>query len=1401
MITLVVAFASAVAPEICEAAEYAYTAKHTGTNGGTHFTVPALGLTGVCNQFGVKLKNGNAELTRISNGTDYAKIGYYWGVVRGFDKKALGTSERKHLTMMMQYVNNPKAIKDFAYVKAGTCKKDVDKARQVNVPETFEIYQGIPRNKSQSFLVWKNTDPITLTLRKTSTNAAFSQAAGYNFTGISYQVYRSDRVTPVGVLTCGADGTTNTLSGLAQGTYYAREVRTNGFYAMNDAWLGVTVSAGGAGIFQAADTPLKGKLRLVKGSTDSNSIKAGYGFQGIIYGLYASQSESSRLLAELPLDAEGSSPVVADIPVGTRYLKEIKTNDFYQLSDKWYPVNISAGATAVLGSETVQDEPVDGTLEIVKKITNGEKSEDTFLFDLISTENSEIAYRDIKVKGDGTPVTVKALAGTYILRETDSGDYADETGEQKVTVKEGETIRVERVNRMAKPGTLQVNKYIDDGGTRAGFRFRVTGQLYNQGILTAAQLLEAADPRVSCGEEGKYTFGEWSVNEEELAALNQAAKERKTGDYLVTLTCQASPAEPGDEGGDDPAGGDGSGGQETGNGEEKEAEGDDGQADGSGTGEGVSADGQPEGSGAGDGQPGDPEGASDSGADSGTEEPDVQPRTVRVQPVIHLSDAVYDEENKCYTARVTDRKEASGKENDLEISVRDFTWTGAATMYRDLKTGKDYTMLVTDQRGRGMHEETGTEGIDPITPGEYTVTEVPTDEQSERYHTPQAQKVEYTGGKTAALVFRFDNKAKRTPVRLKKTSMDGKIAGINFLLSGETAYGDAVRRTGTTDEEGSIDFGELQKGTYVIEEIGWDPQKYANPYPMEGRTRPAKEVKVTGEEEETITVAFENVPYAQILLTKKDSESGRFLPGATFSLINRTKDKVEASFQIVEEDGCPAVKMISAEESIREVSGQQIDAKQEGVFVMLTGLSSGDSYEVVETNSPLGYGVDDRRAVIDADHRQVHEIVVEDSPSKIRTTATDSHSGEHVALAGTQVRIIDTIRYENLVPGKEYRAEGRLMDRTDYLVSRDPKDIKPARDARGREITAKATFTPETANGEVKVEFVFDGSNLSGASLVAYEKLYSAEGLVTDHEDPEDQEQTVDFPGIETTALAEDTHMHITNADGEVRITDTVSYRNLVPGKTYHLSGVLMDKQTGEPIRSGGKEVRAETEFTAEHASGSVTLEFVFDGGALAGTTAVAFEELEINSRIVAEHKDLEDQAQTVEIPKIGTVADRPAKDRIEDTVDYQGLIPGEKYIMSGVLVDRKTGAEIEGTRSEIEFIPPKSSGRVKIMFQISADSLLAEGIERVVVFETCSIMTDVSGEENLSPVEIASHRDLGDKDQTVYLPEPRGSAATGDGSGPGMLAALSGLLAAIAGLATLALRRILRWRLRKGAE
>ena len=81
-------------------------------------------------------------------------------------------------------------------------------------------------------------------------------------------------------------------------------------------------------------------------------------------------------------------------------------------------------------------------------------------------------------------------------------------------------------------------------------------------------------------------------------------------------------------------------------------------------------------------------------------------------------------------------------------------------------------------------------------------------------------------------------------------------------------------------------------------------------------------------------------------------------------------------------------------------------------------------------------------------------------------------------------------------------------------------------------------------------------------------------------------------PEIGTTALVDGEHTAAPS--GEVTIVDEVAYKNLKVGQTYKLSGVLMDKETGEPLLVGeGEEqaqVIAEVEFTPTSSEGTVEL-------------------------------------------------------------------------------------------------------------------------------------------------------------------------------------------------------------------
>ena len=79
-------------------------------------------------------------------------------------------------------------------------------------------------------------------------------------------------------------------------------------------------------------------------------------------------------------------------------------------------------------------------------------------------------------------------------------------------------------------------------------------------------------------------------------------------------------------------------------------------------------------------------------------------------------------------------------------------------------------------------------------------------------------------------------------------------------------------------------------------------------------------------------------------------------------------------------------------------------------------------------------------------------------------------------------------------------------------------------------------------------------------------------------------------PEIGTTATVNGEHT--AEPTKEVTIVDTVTYKNLKMGQTYKLSGVLMDKATGEPLLVGEQQVTAELEFTPDSPDGTVELTY-----------------------------------------------------------------------------------------------------------------------------------------------------------------------------------------------------------------
>lgn len=373
---------------------------------------------------------------------------------------------------------------------------------------------------------------------------------------------------------------------------------------------------------------------------------------------------------------------------------------------------------------------------------------------------------------------------------------------------------------------------------------------------------------------------------------------------------------------------------------------------------------------------------------------------------------------------------------------------------------------------------------------------------------------------------------------------------------------------------------------------------------------------------------------------------------------------------------------------------------------------------------------------------------------EIHTTAKDQTTKINHTEANKTATIIDTVSYTNLLPGREYTISGTLMD----------KETGKAVLADGKEITASTIFTPEKSKGSVDIIFTFDASVVAPKTVVAFETLTYKKIQIAVHADITDKDQTVYIPKVYTTAIADDTKDHVTEAKKDVTIVDTVSYEGLEVDREYTVKGVLMNKATGKAITVNGKEVTAESTFTVKAQKGTVDVTFKFDGSALEDTMIVVFETLYTEGKEVGIHAEIGDEAQTVYLPKIRTNAkdgitkidhsEALPKATIIDTVIYSSLLPGKEYTVNGTLMNKATGeaVRIDGKKvtASTVFTAEKAEGNVDIVFEFDA-SAIAE--TTVVAFESMEY----------KGIEVAVHANIEDENQTVYIPDVHTTATATD--------------------------------------
>lgn len=309
----------------------------------------------------------------------------------------------------------------------------------------------------------------------------------------------------------------------------------------------------------------------------------------------------------------------------------------------------------------------------------------------------------------------------------------------------------------------------------------------------------------------------------------------------------------------------------------------------------------------------------------------------------------------------------------------------------------------------------------------------------------------------------------------------------------------------------------------------------------------------------------------------------------------------------------------------------------------------------------------------------------------IKTTAAGSFDHSQLAGAKFTVKYYDVESREEIAgarPKDEWTFEAVRKDGPDgtYIAGFDWQHDYPVSYSRN----GKGVFYEVDENGETKrvlplgwftVEETAAPPGFMLSGKVFYGHVYQPSGgdeAITEIEgadgDTGQDKVTLTFadqpyPRISTAASMQ---------DGNHVVEDLISYEYLLPDTDYVFRGWLVDTATGEkvPGSDGTVELR-----TGSETSGQIPMILSTEGYEdMEGHSMTVFEELyavskddgEDTETLAAEHKDLNDGSQTVEIYqdlKIGKNVSGNLGDLskvFSFTAEFTGLVPGEAYTVEG---------------------------------------------------------------------------------------------------------------------------------------
>ncbi|EMW5554733.1 VaFE repeat-containing surface-anchored protein [Enterococcus faecium] len=530
-----------------------------------------------------------------------------------------------------------------------------------------------------------------------------------------------------------------------------------------------------------------------------------------------------------------------------------------------------------------------------------------------------------------------------------------------------------------------------------------------------------------------------------------------------------------------------------------------------------------------------------------------------------------------------------------------------------------------------------------------------------------------------------------------------KLAGIEITLTSKTTG--KVVKTVVTDNDGYATFGKntVVFDTYILSETkGKEGYKLFEPL----------EVTISENGQTFHYVLEDKVIEQRLKVVKVDQETGKVIPLAN------TEFKIFDTL---------ANRYVTMEIPNDTETTDIFKTNEKGFFLTNGTLTYGkDRYRLEEIKAPVNYVLNQNPLVFsitnDTEPIKVIHFANRQARKSVKLFKYEEWNKKKTPLAGVNFTLYNG---KNQAIG-EYTTDQNGEILVKGLVADDYYFLENA---------PLESFQPNTDKQAFTVAFKQNAPDDGETLVVSVRNYLIPPKLETQASNKADGEKVVD--PLET-----------------IVIKDSVSYTNLFVGKEYTISGVLMNKATNAPILQDGKEITSTLAFIADKVNGTKDLEFVVNASVLKGQTIVVFEKHGIE---VAAHADINDEAQSVKVnnPTVHTtavfedgltVADPTGLFTLNDTVEITEILPGKAYLVKGILMDKATGEPLlvhgNTVETSVGFIAKAENETVIVPFTFDLTGI--NGRE-IVVFESLFRNDE----------ELANHKDINDKGQTVRVTNP----------------------------------------------